>query len=393
MGESCRTTAANSLGASRRSAQRVVHLTTVHHPLDPRIFHKQLKTLQKAGYDVHLVVPRARSEIVEGIPIVALPEVKGRHRRVMLQRKAYQAARKLDADVYHFHDPELIPVGFLLKRATAARMIYDMHEDYRWHGAVEGRLLRMLERWCFQWVDHVLLAEEGYHPIVAGTGVESTFIGNFVRPPEDETTTQSEIQRKSPFQLLYTGIIAEKRGLLHMVDLMEGLVAADGGAALDMVGICHHPDQRCRAERTIRERNLEAYIRRVGWKTYVPSSTMTPYYREAHVGLALFDPDPNYTKSIPTKFYEYLHFGLPILCSDFPRWRAFIEQHDCGAVVPPGDVEAALTVLRRWQEDPDRYRALSKAAQAAAPQYRWAAMGERLVRVYDELLDVERATG
>jgi glycosyltransferase involved in cell wall biosynthesis len=106
----------------------------------------------------------------------------------------------------------------------------------------------------------------------------------------------------------------------------------------------------------------------------------------AHVGLALFRDNPNAAGVILTKFYEYLHYGLPILCSDFPLWRRFVERHDCGAVVPPGDAEAAFDVLARWAADPARYRTLSANARAAASRYRWAPMGERLAELYRNLL-------
>jgi len=372
---------------SVRDTHRVVHLTTVHDPRDPRIFHKQLKTLRAAGYDARIVAPRDGSASVDGIPIAALPEVEGRYQRLVLQRVVYQQARKLNADLYHFHDPELIPLAYVLKRETGARIIYDMHEDYRWHGPVEGRLIRMLERWCFRWVDHVILAESSYRIIVAGSGVASTFIGNYMRVHDDAPPPPSN-DPGDPFRLLYTGIVSESRGLGYMIDLMHCLRTAGMDAALDVVGVCNFADQRQRAVRDIDRRDLGRHIRRRGWDSYVPVAAMTPYYQAADVGLALFDPDPNYVQSTPTKFFEYLHFGLPILCSDFPRWRRFIERHDCGAVVPPGDADAALQVVRCWHNNPDRYRTLSAAARAAAPQYRWEIMGKRLVRLYDALLGV-----
>ena len=108
----------------------VAHLTTVHHPQDPRIFHKQCKTLRDAGYGVHLVAQRETSATVDGIRIHALPVVEGRRARLRLQPYVYRIARSIPASVYHIHDPELIPLLWLLKQTTGAVVIYDMHEDY-----------------------------------------------------------------------------------------------------------------------------------------------------------------------------------------------------------------------------------------------------------------------
>lgn len=306
---------------------------------------------------------------------------------MVLQRPAYRAARALNADLYHIHDPELIPLAYGLKRSTGAHIVYDMHEDYRWHGPAEGRLLRVLERWCFSWVDHVVLAEEGYRSIVAARHVPTTVIANYVKPYDTEPVS-SQTPPTRRLRLVYTGVVSASRGLFHMINLAERTVREGCTAGVDIIGVCNLAAQRRKAEQRIRERGLEGRINRVGWDRYVPAEVMVPYYRRAHIGLALFEPHRNFLHSLPTKFYEYLHHGLPILCSDVPHWRRFIERHHCGAVVPPGDAEAAFEVLQRWQNDSDRYHTLSEAACAASEQYQWAAEGARLVRTYDALLGV-----
>lgn len=376
-------------GLRARSTCRVVHLTTVHHPADPRIFHKQLKTLHDAGYDARLVAPHDQSETVDGIPITALPKVSGRYRRIVLQRKAYHAARQLDADVYHIHDPELIPVGYLLRQASGAALIYDMHEDYWWHGPVEGRLIRMLERWCFQWADHVVVANEHHHEITQSAPVPTTRIANYFKPigRAPSVAAASHFAGGDTLRLIYTGVMSDRggRGLSALVRLAKGIKRSALDATMTLAGICPVDRTRRQLSARIERHALKEILQCIGWDRYVPWEEMVPHVEQAHVGLVLGTPNPNQTEKIPTKFYEYLHFGLPILCSDFPRWRQFVEQHQCGAVVPAGDTEAALDVLRRWHDNPSQYQELVKAAWAAAPRYRWESMEPRLVHVYDHL--------
>ncbi|HEY4601345.1 MAG TPA: glycosyltransferase, partial [Cerasibacillus sp.] len=107
--------------------KRVVHLTTVHHPSDPRIYHKECLSLHRAGYNVTLISQKDE-ETQKDWPITHIPlkTYKSRWRRMIFGTiDAYRKAKQLKADVYHFHDPELLPVGWLLKKKTN-RVVYDI---------------------------------------------------------------------------------------------------------------------------------------------------------------------------------------------------------------------------------------------------------------------------
>jgi len=96
--------------------KKICHITTVHPPFDVRIFHKECKTLVKAGYEVFLIAQHDKEEIVDEVEIIPLPRVKSRLKRmVILPAKTFLKALRLKADIYHFHDPELLPIGVLLK--------------------------------------------------------------------------------------------------------------------------------------------------------------------------------------------------------------------------------------------------------------------------------------
>ncbi len=350
--------------------------------------------MRDAGYDVHLIAQNESSEVHDGVPIWALPVVHRRIQRLPLQWNVYQTAVSLSADCYHVHDPELIPLAYVLKHRTGGRIIYDMHEDYRWHGPIVGRLIRGVERWCFRWVDHVVVANAPHVSIAEAAGVPTTRIANHFKPVEE--TQEQEVEGQAPRSLptsgpiraIYTGVMGEGggRGLSELIDLAGHMKAGDLDARLKLVGVCYVEASRRRAERRIRRKNLDDVIERVGWDTYVPWEQLVQHYNEAHVGIVLGRDHPNQIEKIPTKFYEYLHYGLPILCSDFPVWRRFVEEHECGEVVPPGDSRQALDVIRYWREHPEAYRTRSEAALKAAKEYQWENTAARLVRLYDDLL-------
>jgi glycosyltransferase involved in cell wall biosynthesis len=383
----------------KRRSKRVVHVTTVHNAQDPRISRKEVGALAEAGYDVHLVAPASFSstsspdDMRSGAGcLYALPNRSGRAWRLTLQPHAFRAVQRLEPDLIHFHDPELFICAYLLKATTGAQVVYDMHEDYGSRGGLVGKMLRGLERWGFTWLDHVVTAEDSYARILDDTPVAFTRVANYHKPfgsagqrrrsPGPENREQNE----GPVHLLYTGTISEDRGLFTMIDLARRIREEGRPERIRVVGICRIDEQREEADRQIRAGRLDNVFERVGWDAFVPPERMVPFYRQADVGLVLCDPTPNYVESIPTKFYECLHYDVPIICTGFPLWERFVEENDCGATVPPGDAGAVIDVLDRWRTNPDLYRSRAKGARRASQRYRWEEEAGRLVRLYDRLL-------
>src|SRR3954447_1248792 len=96
---------------------RVVHMSSVHMPHDPRIYGKECRTLAAAGYEVHLIAPSTTNGSRDGVCIWGVGGSAPSNRARRMTRTVAEVtrlARGLDADVYHFHDPELIPSGLLL---------------------------------------------------------------------------------------------------------------------------------------------------------------------------------------------------------------------------------------------------------------------------------------
>ena len=109
--------------------KRVCHLTSVHSSDDTRVFHKECVSLARAGYDVTLVAPgESREEL--GVHIVGVGEKPvGTLNRLTspFVKRAYEAALALDCELYHLHDPELLPYALKLKR-HGKTVIFDSHE-------------------------------------------------------------------------------------------------------------------------------------------------------------------------------------------------------------------------------------------------------------------------
>jgi len=108
---------------------KIVHLTSVHTAFDVRVFHKECKSLARSGKHVVLIVPHDRDEVVDSVEVKGIRISGGRLvRMTRTVWSLYREALRQNGDLYHFHDPELIPLGLLLA-ARGKTVVYDIHED------------------------------------------------------------------------------------------------------------------------------------------------------------------------------------------------------------------------------------------------------------------------
>jgi len=96
---------------------KIVHITSAHRTDDDRIFHKECRSLAEHGLSVTVIGPGEERKALAGVDILGVPSPgRGRLRRmsVTLSRLLVRCLI-LPADVYHFHDPDLVALGFTLK--------------------------------------------------------------------------------------------------------------------------------------------------------------------------------------------------------------------------------------------------------------------------------------
>ncbi len=123
-------------GVSRPDRVRVVHLSSGHRAGESRIFRKECRSLARAGYDVTYVcrgdphfTPDGADMVQDGVRILTVKRRAGRlGRMVVTPLEIVMVGLRQGGTLYHFHDPELIPLGLIL-RLLGKRVIYDVHED------------------------------------------------------------------------------------------------------------------------------------------------------------------------------------------------------------------------------------------------------------------------
>lgn len=364
---------------------KVAHLTSVHGPRDSRIFDKECTSLARAGYDVSLVAPGSRSEVVDGVQIRAVDKSDGRLARMTLcVRRVYKEALRQAADVYHLHDPELIPAGLLL-RLRGKKVIHDVHEDLprtignksylpAWlHGAI---------RWACEGFESATLRH--FTALVAATpqigarmsaiNPRTVVVNNF---PIVSTTQQgAPLWATRESSISYIGSITEPRGIRELVAAMALLPGELQTTRLALAG-------------SFSPATLQAEVNRLdGWNRVdylgvLDRRGVSDLLARVRVGMVVLHSRPNYVCSRPIKLFEYMLAGLPVIASDFPVWREIVEDSNCGLLVDPMNPQAIADAITHLLTHPREAEEMGRRGRAAVlDKFNWRCEEEQLLALY-----------
>jgi glycosyltransferase involved in cell wall biosynthesis len=370
-----------------------VHITTVHPPFDQRIFHRECVTLARGGYDVTLVAYAKDSEVREWVRVVALGGQKPAARlrlvdRFKRTRAALRVALGMSASVYHVHDPELILTALALKRRTGARVVYDCHEDNVGYALQKTYIPRPLRRSIAALVsfyeeraatrlDAIVTADDGLCRRFERLGAHAVTVYNF--PRLDLFREAPDVEKA--FDLVY-------HGSMPSYHIQEFLAIDDAllrrGRRVRWLLFGHFDDLGWAQEQVAARGATQRFV--LGGA--IPAEQVAARVATARIGIIPLPDLPKFQHNIPTKLFEFMALGLPVVLSDLPPSRPFVGDGKCAVMVPPSDAEAYAEAIIGLLDRPERRREMGdEGRRRVMSRYNWSSEGEKLVDLYRRLLE------
>ena len=297
--------------------------------------------------------------------------------------KIHKKAKELDGDVYHFHDPELIPVGLKLKK-QGMKVIYDSHEDYGEDILNKGWLPKLLRNTVANIFDrYEKNAAKSFDGIVTATPhIRKKFeninkntidINNYpILNVADTHNFKETLKRKN---VNYVGAIGRIRGIIEMVRALEGtearLVIAGKFASMDDFNSV---------------KSMKGWAQ-VDYRGQVDRPEILQILAESAAGLVLCHPGPNHTDSQPNKLFEYMAAGLPVIASNFPLWKEIVEKNSCGICVNPLNSKEIADAINWVLKNPLQAAEMGRnGRKIVLEKYNWEAESKKLIKFYEEEL-------
>ncbi len=372
---------------------------TIHRSRDVRVFNRHCRSLVNLGMDVTLIaVSETGSYEQEGVKVIGYERWKGLKQRIKTLYRITRLAYQQKADVYHFHDPDLLIFAPWLRIISGRPVVYDIHEFYTRQIPLKFPDFKPL-RWL---VAGMVWLAETFTGVVCGSvsavymehvkrfsrlGCPAVWTPNFASLEDfnPEPVTE-ELLKERKNTVIHTGTLSPVRGSLVLLDVARELKQRRPEMKVLVTKRFwsqYHEDAM--NEKLVKPEYKEV----IEFVPHMTGQELPGFVRKGGVGLSLLQHHGEYVlpSHVPTKFFEYMSQGVPIVASDMPSSYQFVKDENVGLVVPADDIKAYVDAILKIVDDEELTRSMAEYGQRAfIEKYNWGICEQNLREFYTKLL-------
>ena len=302
-------------------------------------------------------------------------------------RRGWEAIKDEPADVYHSHDLTTLPIGYIAKRKTGGKLVYDSHELFTevvGLRSFERFMFKLMERCLIRRVERVITVNNSIAEVLSKRyGVElpqvvmnCPSLGDREKPmPANSLRRKLGLPQGMPI-ILYHGGFSLGRGLHNLIlaasYLNEGKIVLMGWGKIEQ-----------ELKDLVKDKGLAD---RVLFTEPVLPSQVAGQVAAANIGVPLAQNTClNNYYSISNKFFDYVRAGLPVVTSGFPELKRVVEGYHVGKTCNPEDPRDIAAAINWVLADKDRYEEMRRNALEAAKIFNWENESKKLLDVYESL--------
>jgi len=357
--------------------KKVCHIISGFYRNNERIFWKQCRSLVHAGYDVTLLTnDGGKEETVAGVKIVATGfTFSNRFQRILLSKELnYKKVLEINPDIIQIHEPAFIPLGLKFIK-HGKKLIYDSHEDFPrqilekdW---IPGLLRRPLSKLAEIYFIRTLKKYDAVIAVTPHIAESLKKASNNVHCVTNYPIVDNSMGIPSLDEYLRRDNLLCYAGTVYTCSLQDRIITAIKGLHNLNYTIVGNIDD-----------DYKAYLlsnfdtQNVNFKDHVPREKLMDIYKNATIGMAIFDYLPNVGYKMGTlgsnKFFEYMCFSLPVICTDFILWKKIIDKYKCGICVKSNNIDEIRSAVKYLIENKEEaYQMGQNARRAILEECNW----------------------
>jgi glycosyltransferase involved in cell wall biosynthesis len=287
---------------------------------------------------------------------------------------------RAEFNMIHACDFDTIIPAIFMKMFFGKRVIYDIFDFYADHlratPTAIKTIIRHIDLWAIGRVDAIILVDDSRKKQVSQA--KPHLISIIYNSPEDILNKKAEIQSviTGELHMAYIGLLQVERGLLEMISVLM----KHPEWYLDLAGFGGDEDRILVAAKEFPN---------IHWYGRVSYEQALQLSASADVLFATYDPKiPNHKYSSPNKIFEAMMLGKPVIVAKGTNMDRIVREAECGCIVPYGDVPALEQAIQSLADDREFARKLGfNARKAYETHYDWAIMSQRLVQLYEKVLE------
>ncbi|TDB63643.1 glycosyltransferase [Arundinibacter roseus] len=370
--------------------KRVLLLSTVHPPTDPRIVYKTAPSLAQK-YEVFLALPNLLTAPSEDASIATIRLPLYRHllfRLLFCHPIVLWKCLRLRPAVLHIFVPELIPIAFLF-RALGATVVYEIQENLYKKFSIKHYNKAAIFQYFFRLFDHLarryfhcIFTEDAYQIEYSALTFEPAIIHNFPSLNFLDRLPQASFANPSSAPtFFYSGVISIERAFDTLVAAFALLKQKYPEFKVLLFG----PFQVSAA--ALHEiADFEKVKPHLTFYGYTDQRIALSYAAHCTAGLALLKPVGDYPDSYTTKLFEYMALQLPVITSDFALYQQVVVRHGCGFCISPYNAQQLADAMIELIENPVKAKEMGTNGRSAVEKhYNWRNEEHLLIRYYASL--------
>lgn len=274
-------------------------------------------------------------------------------------------------------DLDTIAACVLAAKAKRKKIAFDAHEYFT---EVPEVIRRPVVQRIWKWVDKVFVPKANAHYTVSPglaeifereSGRKFGWVMNVpVLQPHTEKHTSGEKY------MLYQGALNEGRGLEHLMEAMK-----DIEIPLYLAG---EGDLSHKLRQLSVQYGVEHKVKFLG---FVKPNELRKFTNSAWLGLHISEPlGLSYYFSLGNKFFDYIHAGLPQVCTTMPEYENINQEFEVALMIKTPATHEIKTAIQRLLTEPGYYERLKKNCEVCAQQYNWQKEEKKLLSIYEQLL-------
>lgn len=371
------------------SKMKICHLTSAHNSSDTRILHKECVSLAKNNnYQVYLIA-EGKTNTIKNVEIIGIGDKpKSRIKRILFfSNRVFKAAKEIDADIYHLHDPELLPYALKLKK-MGKLVIFDAHENYEElileKEYINKYFRKLIQRIFNLYYENIIGKLDGLIGVTPNMEKNMRRISNNVciitNYPILNRNKCNLTKKENNCILAFAGGINENWCHDKIINNIQDI----NKVTYKLMGFSNSEYYN-----NLKELDINKKVNFVG---RIAHEDVHEELCKSTIGLAILNYSRNtfYNEGTMgnTKIFEEMSAGLPVICTDFLLWRDLvIDKYNCGIYINPNEFSQFKKAVLKLFNDPELRKKMGEnARRAVEEEFNWSTQEKKLYEFYEKLI-------